>query len=190
MKSRVTQPINASSMADIAFLLLIFFIIATTIDLDQGIMRKLPPDSDEKIKSSKKRNTFVVLINQNNEIFVQDNTMNISRLRNAAKKFISNPYNEENLPEIIETDIPLIGKIFVTKNHVISLQNDRGTSYASYLAVQNELTAAYNELREELSLKYFKTGYEDLDDVRKRSVEEVYPLRISEANPVNVLSQN
>jgi len=183
MNNRESFEINAGSMADIAFLLLIFFIVATTIDVDQGIPRKLPPASEITRVVINERNTFVLLVNRNNELLVQNQKMNISDLKKSAKEFIENPYNDEHLPDKFEMNVPYIGVISVTKNHIISLQNDRNTSYSAYISVQNELTAAYHELRNELSLKRFKISYSKLDEKRKDAIDMVYPLRISEAEP-------
>ncbi len=179
-------------MADIAFQLLIFFLVATTLDTDSGIFRKLPPmpedePQEEKVEI-KERNIFVVLVNKDNQLLVENELMNIRDLRDAAKEFIANPANKSTLPEVVVEDIPPFGPTPVTKFHVISLQNDRGTSYGTYIAVQNELTAAYNELRDELSLSKFGIKYDDLkdDDPRRDAIEKVYPLKISEAVPKNI----
>ena len=188
MKNRQLHEINAGSMADIAFLLLIFFIVSTTIEVDKGIPRKLPPAADPENIPTNRRNTMVVLVNRNDELFVQQARMDISGLKKAAMDFIDNPNNDIHLPEKTNVYIPRIGEIPVTRNHIISLQNDRGTSYSAYIAVQNELTAAYNELRNNLALKLFKKPYAELDDTRKDAIEKVYPLRISEMNPVDILA--
>ncbi len=112
MRHRYVNEINAGSMADIAFLLLIFFVIATTMDVDQGILRKLPPYNNHPPPvNSNKRNTFVVLINNRNELFVQNKRLDISELKSTAKKFIGNPDNENSLPERFETEIPYLGKV-------------------------------------------------------------------------------
>lgn len=178
-------------MADIAFLLLIFFLVSTTMDTDMGIVRKLPPMPQEDQQVDKpvevrERNIFVVLVNRNNQLLVEGEIMNIRDLRKAAKEFISNPYNDPHLPakEIVQTKY--FGPIEVTTKHVISLQNDRGTSYETYIAVQNELAAAYTELRNDISERYFGTKFDKLDQERQDAVEEVYPMKISEAEPKNV----
>jgi hypothetical protein len=181
-------------MADIAFLLLIFFLVSTTMDTDSGIVRKLPPmpekDKQEEQVDVKERNIFVVLVNRNNQLLVEGELMDIKDLREAAKEFILNPYDDPNLPakEIIE--VPIFGAVEVTKKHVISLQNDRGTSYEMYIAVQNELAGAYNDLRDQLSMKKFGVKYSDLkgpeNEERRNAIEEVYPMKISEAEPKNV----
>ena len=182
-RSRELQQINAGSMADIAFQLLIFFLVATTMDTDSGIFRKLPPMPEEEEQKEEKeikdRNIFVVLVNKDNQLLVENELMDIRELRESAKEFIDNPANKDDLPERIPEEINHFGTIPVTKFHVISLQNDRGTSYGTYIAVQNELTAAYNELRDELSIAKFGIRYNDLKDTddRKDAVEKVYPLK-------------
>ncbi|MBN2611370.1 MAG: biopolymer transporter ExbD [Bacteroidales bacterium] len=186
MRRNTNARINAGSMADIAFLMLIFFIISTTLDTDQGLLRKLPPDAEAEPTNSKKRNTLLVLINSNNELFIGDKKSDISQLRQAAKIFIENPHNLPDLPEKEFRDVPMFGQACLTPYHVISLQNDCGTKYAAYVAVQNELTAAYNELREKASLKYFNLHYESLDEEKKSAINTIFPLRISEANPVEI----
>jgi biopolymer transport protein ExbD len=197
MPRRELQEINAGSMADIAFLLLIFFLVSTTMDTDMGIVRKLPPMPDEKQKQEEKvdvkeRNIFVVLVNRNNQLLVEGELMDIKDLRKKAKEFIANPNNDPNLPAKEVINVKYFGDVEVTKKHVISLQNDRGTSYEMYIAVQNELAAAYNELRDELSLSKFGVKYSELggvgdqEDDRQKAIDEIYPMKISEAEPKNV----
>ena len=130
--------INAGSMADIAFLLLIFFLVTTTMDQDTGIARKLPPMPEEEMQEDDSqihaRNIYTVLINSYNQLLVEGELMDISQLKDGAKKFINNNGIDPNSSENPEKAI-------------ISLQNDRGTEYMTYIRVQNELAAAYNELR-------------------------------------------
>ncbi len=190
MAKREIQEINAGSMADIAFLLLIFFLVTTTMDTDSGIVRKLPPmpepNTEQEDVQIKERNIFVVLVNRNDQLLVEGEQMNIIHLKDAAKEFIENPANDPNLPvrEVVTFDF--IGNKEVTKKHVISLQNDRGTSYKTYIAVQNQLAAAYTELRDELSLRTWGKKFGDLEDEFREVVEDVYPMKISEAEPKNV----
>ena len=191
-RKREVQEINASSMADISFLLLIFFLVATSMSTDQGLSRKLPEPIDPKnIQQDEieinKRNVMQILINSKDMLMVNGEVMQVSKLREKAKEFIANPNNSESLPIKKPVDIPLMGGIqSITKDHVISLQNDRGTSYQAYLDVQNELVAAYNELREELSREKFQgKSYMDLDSAEQKAVQTYYPQRISEAEPKN-----
>lgn len=190
MAKRELQEINAGSMADIAFLLLIFFLVTTTMDTDSGIVRKLPPmpepGSEQEDIQIKERNIFVVLVNRNDQLLVEGEQMSIRDLREAAKEFIENPANKENLPAKESETFDYFGTLEVTKKHVISLQNDNGTTYKTYIAVQNELAAAYNELRDEISMNKFGKKYEDLDEDIRKVVEKIYPMKISEAEPKNV----
>ncbi len=187
--AKKTPEIPSASMADIAFMLLIFFLVTTTMDTDSGLVRMLPPpvppdqqnNDDIKIKE---RNVFVVLINRNDQLLVEGQLMQINELKDKAKEFIENPADNINLPEKDAQDIPLMGTVLVSKQ-VISLQNDRGTSYGMYIQAQNELAAAYNELRNELALRKFGRKFDDLDEEKQGAVKDVYPQRISEAEPKN-----
>ena len=195
MAKREAPEINAGSMADIAFLLLVFFLVTTTMDSDLGMMRKLPPTLPPDMPKPppiKDRNVFVVLANANDQLLVEGELMDISELKEAAKEFIANPMNKEALPEKKPVDIPVFGQRMVSKQ-VISLQNDNGTSYKLYIAVQNELASAYNELRDELAMDEFGVSYKSLvekgDKARTKAIKKVYPQRISEAEPKNVGGQ-
>lgn len=188
-KQRKTPGINGTSSADIAFMLLLFFLLTSSMDTDQGLPRRLPPpvpkdqvDEDVKIK---KRNIMVVLINSSNQILCNNEYIEISQLKEKVKDFIDNPFNDEHKPEKMEVDVPYFGNMMVTKNHVISLQNDRGTEYQAYIEVQNELAAAYNELRNGVSQKKFGKLFMDLDADQQDAVQQVYPQKISEAEPKN-----
>lgn len=175
MGRRAAPEINAGSMADIAFLLLIFFLVTTTMDVDKGLARKLPPIQEDmpELPPIKKRNLFSVLINSNNDMLVNGEYMTIKELRAAAKKFINN--NDAD-PESSESPVKAI----------VSLQNDRGTSYNVYIAVQNELAAAYRELRDEEAMRKYGKKYESLGEDEQKEIAGIYPLNISEAEPVNL----
>ena len=186
---RKTPGINGSSSADIGFMLLIFFLITTSMDTDKGLARRLPPpvpkDQKKQDVDINKRNLLIVLINSNNEILCGDQFVDIKQLKDKVKEFIDNPYNDENKPEKVEEDVPFFGKIMTAKKHVISLQNDRGTEYQAYISVQNELAKAYNELRDDLSKKKFGMAFAELDEEQQKAVQQVYPQKISEAEPKN-----
>lgn len=186
--ARATPEINGGSLADIAFLLLIFFLVTTTMDVDSGLSRKLPPILPvdmEKPPDIKERNVFIVLINSKNQLQVEGRLMSINNLREEAKEFIANKKDLEALPEKREKDVEFFG-VYPISKQVISLQNDRGTSYETYIAVQNELAAAYNELRDELAMQRFGRKFEALGEKEQDAVKEIYPQRISEAEPKNV----
>jgi biopolymer transport protein ExbD len=189
-KKREIQEINASSMADISFLLLIFFLVTTSMATDKGLMRRLPAPVPEEEKKEEEveineRNMMMILINSNDQLMVNNELMDVRDLKEKAKEFIANPNNSETLPAKKVENIPFFGDIAITKDHVISLQNDRGTSYQAYINVQNELVAAYNELQNDLAKNKFGAAFEDLDDDRKKAILKVYPQRISEAEPKN-----
>ncbi len=187
-KRREIQEINGGPMADIAFLLLIFFLVATTISTDSGLYRKLPPmpkDEQDKSDEIKKRNVLPVLVNKNDALLVKGEQMNIIHLANKVKEFMQNPENKKNLPEKKTKNVPYFGEYEVTKG-IISLQNDRGTSYGMYILVQNELTRAINELRDDLAMQKFSKKFDELDKSKQKAINEIYPLAISEAEPKNV----
>ncbi len=189
MAKRAIQEINASSMADIAFLLLIFFLVTTTMDVDKGITRKLPPPIDEKDDRNldiNKRNTFVVLVNSHDGLLVNGSIGDLRTLRQQAKDFLTIHWPDNpDFPVVEEVEIELLGKVFKSKG-IISLQNDRGTSYDMYVQVQNELAAAVRELREEMSKDKFATFYEKLKEDKKKAINKAIPMAISEAEPVNI----
>jgi biopolymer transport protein ExbD len=191
MPRRETPEINGGSMADIAFLLLIFFLVTTTMDVDTGISRKLPPMPDEEIEKPedvdiKKRNLFIVLINRNDQLLVQGELMNIRDLKDEAKEFILNENNAEDLPVKEPTYIPELGRTYAVSKGVISLQNDRGTSYGKYIQVQNELVAAYNEVREDAAFDEYGKSFEDLSEKEQDAIKKMHPQRLSEAEPKNI----
>jgi len=188
--AKKTPEINTASMADISFLLLTFFLLTSSIDTDLGINRLLPPPPDPLIQIDdakvKKRNMFVVLINTYDQLLVRGKPGDIRTLRQEAKEFISNPFNSPDLPEKDPKNIPNLGQYPVSKG-IISLQNDRGTSYGMYIKVQNELTAAFNELRDELSMEKFGAKYEDLTNIDfKEAIRKAIPMKLSEAEPKDI----
>lgn len=176
-KMRGTPEINAGSMADIAFLLLIFFIVATTMDVDSGLTTKLPPMPEEEQKPEdnqiKERNVLTVLVNANNQLLVEGEWGSIDRLKDQAKEFVANPQHKESLSESPD-------------KAVISLQNDRGTSYETYIQVQNELKRAYNELRNDAALNKYGKKFSELNSDQAKEIQKIYPVKISEAEPKNI----
>ncbi|GAB1416205.1 biopolymer transporter ExbD [Paludibacter sp.] len=145
----------------------------------------LPPDQKPQDVDIKKRNIFIVKINSLNQLLVQGEEINIRDLRTKAKEFIKNEANESNLPEKFSEEFATLGVVEYTRDHVISVQNDVDTQYQAYIDVQNELVAAYNELRNELSSLKFGKKFDELDEKQQKDVQTVYSQKISEAEPKN-----
>ncbi len=175
---RSNASIGAGSMADIAFLLLIFFLVATTIDVDKGIMVKLPPfcEGPECSEPVIDKNVFSVMVNAADQLLIEGQPAEVSSLRSKAKEFISNPNRLRHLPKS-------------PRAAIISIKNDRGTSYAAYLKVYNELRGAYNELWEEAARDRYDRSYTTLEPSIQKEIRKHIPLIISEAEPTNYGSE-
>ena len=188
-KKRKMPGLNTSSTADISFMLLIFFLVTTSMDTDQGLARTLPkpPEDDQQNNEIKvkERNILNIRINNDNYVMNGDDYATLDDVKERAKESIKNEDNKPNLPELRPHKVKELGKTFmVTENHVISVQTDRGTDYGVYFAVQDALVAAYNELRDEFTQAEFGLKkYEFLNEDQKKAVREVYPQKISEAEP-------
>ena len=194
---RKVPEVNSSSQADIAFSLLIFFLVATTMNTDTGLARMLPPmppenQQQEDIKV-KERNLFLVLISGNGAIMAgTPNSQEIIELRQLtekAKEFILNPMEDENLPEKKDEEIELADGskwVYPVSQGVISLQTTRDTGYQAYIQVQNELTRAFNEVRDSVAEKKFGSKFADLVEEERAAVTNAVPLKISESEPRNI----
>jgi len=190
-QKRKTPEVNSGSTADIAFLLLCFFIVTTTMDADKGIARQLPPIADKEQKKEdirvKERNILQIKINQFDRLLVGGRPMHVENLKEKAKEFIKSNPNREDLPQFEETKIKGINQLVMVSKGIISLQNDRGTTYNRYIEIQDILVKAYNELRDEAAFQYFgKQNFETLSTAQQDAVKEIYPQRISEAEPKNI----
>lgn len=208
MAKRAAPEVNAGSMADIAFLLLIFFLVTTTIEKDKGLLRSLPPIDDSQVEPPiiKQKNLFTVLINRNNQLLVEEEQMDIKNLRQAAIDFLDNGGSTNAAGESCTY---CKGKgLSDSSDHpdkaIISMKHDRETSYEQYMDVQNELVAAYNILREREAARLYKKYYPNADKVftamleekeknqyskdevlneRIDSVKKLFPMKLSEAEP-------
>lgn len=190
MPKRKLPEIPNASLADIAFMVLIFFLMVSTMDTDMGLERRLPPmpppdQEEDDTPPIKERNVFVVLVNAQNQLLVEGEWSEIEDLRDKAKEFMANPNDDPNLPEKAVKDVPFFGPTPITKG-VISLQNHVGTQYGTYLAVQNELVGAINDLRNELAQQKFGKPFDKITQEQREAVQEIYPSKISEAEPKKV----
>jgi len=201
MARRSTPEVNAGSMADIAFLLLIFFLVTTTIEKDKGIARQLPPIEDvEDPPIIKQKNLFIVNVNRDDQLLVEEQLMDVKDLRQAAIEFIDNGGAPSGSPEHCSY---CKGKRATNSSDnpdkaVISVQNDRLTSYKMYITVQNELVAAYNFLRDRESERRYGwkftevkkaidessfNGDEEATVKKLEEIQKLIPMKLSEAEP-------
>lgn len=175
-KTKSPKPVtelNASSMADIAFLLLIFFLVTTTIVPDKGIAVKLPPWQDVPVDINvSSKNILSVRINGAGQLMVEGKLLEMQQLKDAVKEFVMNPTRRGDLP-----DSPL--------EAVVSLQNDKSTSYSNYIEVYDQLQGAYAELWKNRALEVYGTSYEQLPTAHKRKIRDQIPQVISEAEPTD-----
>ncbi|MGM0933734.1 MAG: ExbD/TolR family protein [Bacteroidota bacterium] len=202
MARRDAPEVNAGSMADIAFLLLIFFLVTTTIETDSGISRKLPPWQPEEQEPPviKQRNIFTVLVNRNNELLVEDEFMEIEELRQAAFEFLDNGGGTgDEACDFCQGPGDPSSSVNPQKA-IISLVNNRGTEYGTYIAVQNELVAAYNQLRDreaqrlygksftQMEKEYNDSNYTGNKEKLKEQIgviKDMIPQKLSEAEPTS-----
>jgi biopolymer transport protein ExbD len=188
--ARKTPEVRADSQADIAFLLLIFFLVATTMNSDKGLSRVLPPLPPEDVKVEdqkiKDRNVLLVFVNAAGQIMAGDESMDIRGLKEKAKEFIVNAADDESLPEKKDTEIELEDGskwTYPVSEGVISLQTTRDTNYEVYIMVQNELARAFNEVRDDVAMNKFGSVFEELNEDQRNAVTKAVPLKISEAEP-------
>ena len=189
-KNKKAPEINASSQADIAFTVLIFFLVVSTMDIDTGIVRVLPPMADPNVKQEdikvKERNLLLVFVAGSGNIMAGGKVISLDALKEKAKEFILNPLDDKDLPEKKPTDIEMPDGskwTYPVSEGVISLQNTRDTSYQRYIQVQNELTRAFNEVRDEVAMAKFGKKFADLDEAERKVITKAIPMKISEAEP-------
>lgn len=194
---RKVPEVNSSSQADIAFSLLIFFLVATTMNVDTGLVRMLPPMPPENQKQEdikvKERNLFLVLISGSGNIMAgtpaNQEVIDLHQLKDKAKEFILNPMDSEDLPEKNNKEIELADGskwVYPESQGVISLQTTRDTNYQAYIMVQNELTRAFNEVRDDVAMQKFGAKFSELPEEQRNAVSKAVPQKISEAEPRNI----
>ena len=172
-RKREEAEINGSSMADIAFLLLIFFLVTTTINVDTGIGLVLPPPlEEEEPPPIRERNLMNVLVNAEGRILMDEEPTQISQVKERLIEFIKNPNNDPNLAETPDLAI-------------ISVKTQRQTPYRIYVNMLDEVMGAYKELRDEASIANYGVPYGALDDesAQQIQIKDMYPKKISIAEP-------
>lgn len=169
-------------------MLLIFFLVTTSMDSDKGLMRRLPPPPTriemERAKMNvKERNVMKIRVNDKNQLICGKDYIALSELKDRVKNFVANTQNSPDFPEKHLKNIDLLGRCMVTDKHIISVQCDRNTSYNAYFEVQNEIVRAYNELRNELAMARFGKAFSQCSASQQDAVRAYYPQNISEAEP-------
>ncbi len=187
---RKIQEINAGSMADIAFLLLIFFLVATTMNVDTGLSRMLPPMPEDEVELEdikiKERNLLLVFVSGSGKVMAGGEEIEVTSLRDKTYEFILNPYSDPNLPEKNNLSIELPDGqtwVYPSSAGVVSLQTTRETNYDIYIQVQDQLTRAFNDVRNEVSISKFGKKFNDLEKDYSNVITKAVPLKISEAEP-------
>ena len=185
--AKKTPEINATSTADIAFLLLVFFLATTTMNVDSGLFRRLPPymPDVENAPNIAKRNILQVLVNRDNQLAINGEIADVSTLKDRTIEFILNPGNRDDLPVKEVKTIELFGPVEVSKG-IVSLQSDKGTSYEMYIAVQDQLTAAFSEMRNMKANEKWGKNFNELTPEQQEAVKDVIPMQVSEAEPKNI----
>jgi len=188
MAKRDLPKVNTTSTADISFLMLTFFLLVSAINTDEGIQRRLPPMPlpNQEIPKVNERNVLNIKVNMFDQLLVNGTPMaNIKELKNHTKQFIANVNDDPEMPEKKPLFVPEFQETLMQSKGIVSLQNDRGTSYKAYIAVQNQLAEAFNELRDEFSMRKFGKKFASLDQFRQEGVQRFIPISISEAEPSN-----
>lgn len=181
-KHRVPE-LNTTSTADISFMLLTFFLVTTSMDSDEGIVRQLPPmpaDKEQAVAEVERRNVMVIAIDAADSLTCNGRPVALAGLKDAVMEFIDNKSGRADLPERVWRDIPLLGRCSVTANHVVFIRADRAATYKAYFAVQDAVAAAYNELRDRLARRRFARRYAECTAEQQEAVREYYPVRLSE----------
>ena len=180
---RGVPEINATSTADMAFMLLVFFLLATSMGVMKSIRRELPPSTDsvrvEPLRV-KERDLLVLRLDGEGRLFAGSEEIPLTDVKERVKHFIANPDNEESLPEKHSREVPLLGTVEVTDTHVIALRYDPHTDYRTYFEVQNLLLEAYHELRDAEAEKRFHCTFDRATSEQQEAIRACYPQRISE----------
>ena len=173
---------NIKLIAFFISVLIFFSNCYTHKNVDSGITRMLPPPTASDTNNIKSRNILIVLLTEDDELFVNSKKRNLDELENIVKEFYDNPNNAQNLSEGEIVEIDLLGKQEVSKG-VISLHNNRGVSYSFYIQVQNIIVEAINELRNEFAKQFFNNEFDKLNEEQQKAIKKKYPFSISEAEP-------
>ncbi len=178
--------LNTTATADISFMLLIFFLVTSSMDTDKGLTRQLPPPQQEEHEVDmkvKERNVLIIKIDEHDQLTCGGEATSPEELTERIKTFVANKDNDPTLPEQSVREVNFFGQCAVSDRHILSIQVDRQTSYDAYFQLQNAIVAAYRQLRNELAIKRFGRPYSKCTPDQRQAIGMVYPQRISEEQP-------
>ncbi len=177
--------LNTTATADISFMLLIFFLVTSSMDTDKGLPRQLPPPETEETQVEmkiKERNVLEIKLDEQNLLTCNGEEITMEALMERIKVFVANKSNDPTLPEKSVREVNFFGKCEVSDRHVLVIDVDRNTSYDTYFHLQNTIARAYAQLRNELARERFKKPLVDCSIEEREAIGMVYPQRISEAS--------
>jgi biopolymer transport protein ExbD len=184
--TRKVPVLNTTSTADISFMLLIFFLVTSSMDTDKGLPRQLPPPQDETQEQEllvKERNVMEVRLDGQDQLTIDGERATPEELTRRVALFVANASDSPQLPELSTREVNYFGRCRVSDRHVISIQTDAHTTYNAYFEMQNAIVAAYNQLRNELALSHFRRSYAQCSPDERAALNMIYPQRISETPP-------
>ncbi len=186
-KKQSVPLLNTTSTADISFMLLIFFLMTSSMDTDKGLSRQLPPPEESQVEEEmlvKERNVLALRLDGDNRLTLNDEPITNEELVGRVAEFVANAADDPSLPEKSEREVHLLGLTRVSDRHIITIQTDRKTSYDAYFQMQNAIVAGYNQLRNRLAQRQFGHDYRRCSQEERDAIALVYPQRVSEMPPV------
>lgn len=175
--------LNTTSTADISFMLLIFFLVTSSMDTDWGLPRQLPPPENQEKEEElivKQRNALCLKLDSENQLTCNDEPFAVDKLSKRVEEFVANRTDDPALPEKSEREVHLMGRCKVSDRHVIIVEVSPKATYDAYFQVQNAVVAGYNQLRDELAWRQFHRHYVQCNAEQRDAIAIVFPQRISE----------
>jgi len=182
-KKRETPGLDTTSTADISFMLLIFFLVTSSMDTDKGLARQLPMPEDQTEEQElvvKRRNVMELRLDAEGRLTCDGDTLYADALTSRIEDFVANVSDDPQKPERSEREVHLLGRCRVSDRHVIFLDVSPEATYDAYFQMQNAIVAAYSHLRNDLAQRHFGHNYMDCTQEQREVVAMVYPQRISE----------
>ena len=185
-RRREIPGLNTTSTADISYMLLVFFLVTSSMDTDKGLMRQLPTPEDETSQQElevKRRNVMELELDAADRLTCNGEDIGLQELTRRVEEFVANSADDPSLPEKSEREVHLMGHCRVSDRHVITIKADRETTYNAYFEMQNAIVRAYNNLRNRLANSRFGHSYAQCTQEQRDAIQLVYPQRISEKLP-------